>query len=162
MLPLLLWLLSPGPMSARLCIRVQLYYGAVQELTSSDHKPVHAVFEAAVKTTIEDKRAAVSTDITRQLDAMENRTTPRVSLSLRSIMVCEVGGPAEVHSSVNIILQGAMEWSPIPRPSFASYLVIASCPVAVFRRCIHAALETNADDRKHRPSRCIVAFCSEA
>jgi hypothetical protein len=45
------------------------------------------VFEAAVKTTIEDKRAAVSTDITRQLDAMENKTMPRVNLSLRSITV---------------------------------------------------------------------------
>lgn len=65
----------------------QLYYGCASELKLSDHKPVHAVFEVCAKTTIEDRRAAVSTDITRQLDSMENRTLPRVHVSQEAIQV---------------------------------------------------------------------------
>jgi hypothetical protein len=59
---------------------LQMYYGSVDEMSSSDHKPVHAIFEAAVKTIIREKRAAVVADITRQLDAMENRSMPKVRL----------------------------------------------------------------------------------
>jgi len=56
----------------------QLYYGSVDELTASDHKPVHALFEVAAKTVLQDRRAAVVRDITRQLDGMENRSMPKV------------------------------------------------------------------------------------
>ena len=91
---------------------MQLYYGAATELKTSDHKPVHAVFEVGVadrgffcvlelppdmvlsqtqkvcaKTTIEDRRAAVSTNITQKLDSMENRTLPRVLISEEAIQV---------------------------------------------------------------------------
>ena len=58
----------------------------------SDHKPVHAVFEVCARTTVEDRRAAVSTDITRQLDAMENRTLPRVRVSHEAVQVGRGGG----------------------------------------------------------------------
>jgi phosphatidylinositol-bisphosphatase len=59
----------------------QIYYGSVDSLISSDHKPVHALFEIAVKSTILTARAAVVTEIMEQLDEMENREQPVVKLS---------------------------------------------------------------------------------
>ena len=61
----------------------QLYYGSVDELILSDHKPVHALFEVGVRTILRDRRAAVVSDITRQLDAMENRSMPKVRARAR-------------------------------------------------------------------------------
>lgn len=55
----------------------QLYYGSVDELLLSDHKPVHALFEVGARTVLRDRRAAVVSDITRQLDSMENRSMPK-------------------------------------------------------------------------------------
>jgi hypothetical protein len=62
-------------------MRPQLYYGSVDDLLTSDHKPVHSVFEIAAKRIIADKRAAVMADVGRRLDAMENRSLPRVDVS---------------------------------------------------------------------------------
>ena len=61
----------------------QLYYGSADVLLLSDHKPVHALFEVGVRTVLRDRRAAVVSDITRQLDAMENRSMPKVCKRLR-------------------------------------------------------------------------------
>ena len=62
----------------------QLYYGSVDELLLSDHKPVHALFEVGVRTVLRDRRAAVDSDITRQLDTMENRSMPKASPRARA------------------------------------------------------------------------------
>lgn len=70
----ILWWTAPG-VEPRHCR--QLFYGSTDHLLSSDHKPVMSLFEVAVKTTIRDRRAAVVADITRQLDAMENRAMPK-------------------------------------------------------------------------------------
>jgi inositol polyphosphate 5-phosphatase INPP5B/F len=71
----ILWRSSPDvdPKSFR-----QLYYGSVDSMMTSDHKPVHALFEVAAKTVLQPKKDAVVREITRQLDAMENRAMPKV------------------------------------------------------------------------------------
>ena len=89
----ILWKTGPGvdPRHFR-----QLYYGSVDGIMLSDHKPVHALFEAAAKTVQPAKRAAVLADVTRALDAMENRSMPRVHVSETSITLTDVvyGTPA--------------------------------------------------------------------
>jgi len=62
-----------------------LYYGSVEGVKASDHKPVHALFEAAVKTCMVEHRRRVVEDVCSQLKAMENRTLPRLSLTCASV-----------------------------------------------------------------------------
>jgi hypothetical protein len=59
----------------------QLYYGSVDALTASDHKPVHALFEVAVKSTIEERRRAVLREVAAELAASENASAPDSALT---------------------------------------------------------------------------------
>lgn len=96
----------------------QLYYGAVDAVITSDHKPVHAVFESAVKTIIRDRRAAVVADITRQLDAMENRSMPKVNVSDTIIGIPDVVYmvPSSRVISVENTGEVAATWRFVPKP----------------------------------------------
>lgn len=96
----------------------QLYYGSVDELCTSDHKPVHALFEVAVKTVQPDRRRAVMSDITRKLDAMENRAMPRVALSDTVLHMADVvyGVPAARTLTISNVGGVAATWRFVPKP----------------------------------------------
>ncbi len=76
----ILWRTSPGVTSPRHWR--QLYYGSVESIKASDHKPVHALFEVAVKTCMEDHRRRVIEDVCATLRGMENASVPRLSVSV--------------------------------------------------------------------------------
>ena len=99
----ILWRASPGTDPAH--VR-QLFYGSVDGLQSSDHKPVVALFEAAVKRTIREKRAAVVADISRALDAMENRSMPRVEVSDTNVFLRDVTYGVPSTSSLRLMNTG--------------------------------------------------------
>ena len=96
----------------------QLYYGSVDELLLSDHKPVHALFEVGVRTVLRDRRAAVVADITRQLDAMENRSMPKVNVSDTVLHVEDVAYAVPVTRTLTIENVGevAATWRFVPKP----------------------------------------------
>lgn len=73
----ILWRTSPSLSAGHFA---QLYYGSVDSICSSDHKPVHALFEVAAKTTVRDKKNAVASAIAQQLDVMENNSMPRLQV----------------------------------------------------------------------------------
>lgn len=77
----ILWRTSPGVTSPRHWR--QLYYGSVESIKASDHKPVHALFEVAVKTCMEDHRRRVIEDVSATLRAMENSSVPKLSVSVK-------------------------------------------------------------------------------
>lgn len=96
----------------------QLYYGSVDSLMSSDHKPVHSLVEVAVKTMVRDKRQAVVASITQQLDAMENRAMPRIKLSETIIHQPDVvyGLPTTRVLTVENVGPVAATWRFVPKP----------------------------------------------
>lgn len=96
----------------------QLYYGSVDTLLTSDHKPVHSLFEVAAKTTVIARRQAVIADITKQLDAMENRSLPRVAVSETSIHVPDLvyNMPFVRKFTVENTGQVAATWRFVPKP----------------------------------------------
>ena len=110
-----LWRVAPG-IDVR-HVR-QLYYGAVEELLSSDHKPVHALFEVAVRRVDRDARVAVIGDITRALDAMENRAMPRLDLSAASVAFSDVVYAVPATRTVTLRNTGEVvaTWRFVPKP----------------------------------------------
>ena len=85
----------------------QIYYGSVDSLISSDHKPVHALFEIAVKSTILTARAAVLTEIMDQLDEMENREQPVVRLSFENNSGSNIEGDSDQDGEFGSYVRGA-------------------------------------------------------
>jgi inositol polyphosphate 5-phosphatase INPP5B/F len=85
----------------------QLYYGSVDSLVSSDHKPVHALFEIAVKSTIISARAAVLTEIMDQLDAVENKEQPIVKLSFEKNSTSEAAEEGDQEGEFGSYVRGA-------------------------------------------------------
>lgn len=100
-----------------------LYYGSIDSIVTSDHKPVHALFEVAAKTTVQERRQAVVSDVTRQLDAMENRSLPKVHLSDTGIHVPELvySVPLKRRLTLSNVGQVAATWRFIPKPEEKSF-----------------------------------------
>ncbi|RYY34588.1 hypothetical protein EON62_03160, partial [archaeon] len=96
----------------------QVYYGSVDSLLMSDHKPVHSLFDVDVKTIIQEQRVAVVTDIIRQLDAMENRSMPKVQLSDTTVALKDVVYGITASASVTLTNVGevAAAWRFVPKP----------------------------------------------
>jgi hypothetical protein len=80
----------------------QLYYGSVDALTASDHKPVHALFEVAVKSTIEERRRAVLREVAAELAASENASAPVLRLSDAAVHFADVVYGLPAHASVTL------------------------------------------------------------
>lgn len=59
----------------------QIHYKSHMELTSSDHKPVSAQFQARIKTVLVDKYQEVYAAMIRELDKFENQSMPDAKVS---------------------------------------------------------------------------------
>ncbi|PWW78063.1 DNase I-like protein, partial [Tuber magnatum] len=58
----------------------QLYYTSCQNVTSSDHKPVVSMFEVWFPSVVPELKAKVHTEVTREVDRMENERRPVVTV----------------------------------------------------------------------------------
>lgn len=85
---------------------------------SSDHKPVHALFEVAAKTTIRERRRAVLADVATKLSEMENATTPKLRLSSSALHADSVvyGVPLRTTMTVTNMSDVAAPWRVLPKP----------------------------------------------
>jgi phosphatidylinositol-bisphosphatase len=95
-----------------------LYYGSVDELVSSDHKPVSALFECAAKSEIPERREAVIAEISRRLDAIENRAIPIVAVSEMAVHLPQVIYSLPQRKTITLRNTGevAAAWRFIPKP----------------------------------------------
>ena len=67
-----------------------LYYGSTMDQLCSDHKPVHALAEVAVRITVESRRREVLQSVMAALDKQQNDSMPSVSLSSNTLDMGEV------------------------------------------------------------------------
>ncbi len=111
----ILWRTGPGIAPTHFS---QLYYGSCDALTASDHKPVHALFEVAAKTTVREKKNAVATDIARALDAMENSAMPRLHVSSVGMHISDVVYGVPSARTLTLRNDGlvAATWRFVPKP----------------------------------------------
>ncbi|KAI8596049.1 Endonuclease/exonuclease/phosphatase [Dissophora ornata] len=67
-----------------------LFYKSHMVFTTSDHKPVSALFKLKVKTLLHDKQAEVHQAIVRDLDKYENECMPDATISSSNVIFDEV------------------------------------------------------------------------
>ncbi|TPX55598.1 hypothetical protein PhCBS80983_g05190 [Powellomyces hirtus] len=76
----ILWFQNPLHVDDSLWICPK-WYRSCMDLTLSDHKPIMALFETAVRTLDKAKLMAVNEDITRELDKFENESLPDLHIT---------------------------------------------------------------------------------
>lgn len=96
----------------------QLFYGSVASLVTSDHKPVVALFEAAVRSTIESRREFVLRDIAESLEAWERAEIPKLEL-LPTRLICiknlRYGNVARREITLKNTGEVAAPWRVVPK-----------------------------------------------
>ncbi|KAI8593400.1 hypothetical protein BDZ88DRAFT_404548 [Geranomyces variabilis] len=76
----ILWFQNPLHRNETLWICPK-WYRSCMDLTLSDHKPIMALFETAVRVLNREKLAAVNEEITRELDKFENESLPDLGIA---------------------------------------------------------------------------------
>lgn len=105
----ILWRTSPGVTSPRHWR--QLFYGSVESIKASDHKPVHALFEVAVKTCMEDHRRRVVEDVCATLRGLENSSVPKLNVSVKDAppgVVGDCNGSPDSGAPLGLKIQDAV------------------------------------------------------
>ncbi|KAJ3161478.1 hypothetical protein HDU86_007260 [Geranomyces michiganensis] len=113
----ILWFQNPLHRNDNLWICPKWYRGCM-DLTLSDHKPIMALFETAVRMVDREKLAAVNEEITRELDKFENESLPDLAVATNIVEFGDIRYNVPVTRTILVENKGQViaQYRFVPKP----------------------------------------------